>query len=120
MTWLALVLGIVSNALASILVKIAGEAGESNVQSMRLLNFPINFLTLAGVFFYGVAFVAYAVSLRQLPLHVAQPIMTSGAILIVALYAFTISKETPSISSLLGVLLIVSGVVTLTLSGSKE
>lgn len=120
MTWLALVVGIVSNTLASILVKIAGDSRELNVQSLKLFTYPINFLSLVAIFFYGVAFVAYAVSLRQLPLHVAQPIMTSGAILLVALYSFTISREVVSLTSILGVILVVSGVIALTFSGAKQ
>lgn len=120
MTWLFLTFGILANAAASILIKFSGDDQANRLASLRLWGFSINFVTVAGLFFYGIAFLTYALSLKELPLHVAQPIMTAGAIVLVAAFSFTLGSEQVSFSSVLGIALVIAGVVALTISGAEH
>lgn len=120
MNWSILTLGILANASASILIKLSGDDQATGLASLRLWGFNINLATVAGLFFYGVAFLAYAISLRELPLHVAQPIMTAGAIVLVSVFSFTLGREHISFSALLGIALVIAGVVALSTSAAKS
>lgn len=120
MTWIVLTFGILANAVASVLIKFSGEDQESRLAGFRLWGLNVNFASIAGLFFYGIAFLAYAASLKQLPLHVAQPIMTAGAIVLVAVFSFTLGREPITFSSLLGIALVIAGVVALTFSGAEH
>jgi len=63
---------------------------------------------------YGAAFLLYAAALARLPLNIAHPVLTSGAIATVALMAVLIFREPFHLSTGLGILLIVIGVSVLT------
>lgn len=115
MKWLFLFAGIFCNAAASVLVKIALGPGQplfSIAQPFALLkNIPL----LTGLFFYGATFILYALSLMQLPLNVAHPVMTSGAVAVVALCSVLIFRESFYWTTGLGVLLVIGGVWLITL-----
>ena len=117
MTWLVLIFGIAANAAASILIKFSGDDQAARLSSLRIWGLNINIATVAGLFFYAIAFLAYALSLKELPLHIAQPIMTAGAIVLVSAFSFTFGREEFSFSSLLGIALVIAGVVSLTFTG---
>ena len=113
MKWLILTLGIASNAAASIIIKYAGN----NINFSELLRNPwnvlLNYPLLLGVFFYFIAFILYVLALKAFPLHIAHPILTSGAIAVVAIFAFLFFKEPFSMTKLFGILCILIGVVAL-------
>lgn len=118
MKWFILFSGVLSNASASILIKIA-MTPPRKIPSLEdpigtLMNWPL----WLGLALYGVAFILYAVSLSLLPLNVAHPILTSGAIALVALYSFLILQEDFSLLTWIGILLIVAGVIAITTSHS--
>lgn len=111
MKWLILLLGIAANAAASVLVKIAvtpPRALPSLDDPWRGLgNVPL----WAGVVLYGAAFVLYAVALTRLPLNVAHPILTSGAIATVAVLSVALFREPMPWTTVAGIALVIAGVV---------
>lgn len=114
MKWLILILGIVSNASASVLVKIAmmppRKFPSLNEPMEALSNWPFWF----GLGLYGAAFLLYAAALARLPLNVAHPVLTSGAVVAVALCSLLIFREPFHWTTIAGILLVVAGVVLIT------
>ena len=82
-TFLLVVFGIVSNAAASVLIKYA-MMPERKVSISEPLSIILNIPLWAGLLFYGIAFVLYALTLQRLPLNVTHPVLTCGAISMVA------------------------------------
>ena len=118
MKWLVLLLGIASNASASLLIKLALQP------PFRLPSFAApwavleNWPLLFGIFLYGSAFVFYAVALKFFPLNVAHPALTSGAIASVAVLSVVVLGEALRPVMVAGLGLIVLGVILLT-SGAR-
>jgi multidrug transporter EmrE-like cation transporter len=115
MKWLILLLGIAANAFASVLVKMA----MMPPRRFPTLSDPVaalgNWPFWLGLILYGAAFLLYAAALARLPLNVAHPVLTSGAIATVALMSFAIFREPFHWTLLLGIILVISGVVLITL-----
>lgn len=111
MKWLILILGIASNASASVLVKLAmlppRKVPSLSDPSSFLLNGPLWF----GAALYGGAFVLYAAALTRLPLNVAHPILTSGAIATVASLSYLLFHEPFHWTTITGLMLVTMGVV---------
>ncbi|MBC7490138.1 MAG: EamA family transporter [Glaciimonas sp.] len=114
MKWLILILGIAANASASVLVKIAmmpPRKFPSFSDPMATLN---NWPFWLGLGLYGTAFLFYAAALARLPLNVAHPVLTSGAVAAVALCSLLIFREPFHWTTIAGILLVVAGVVLIT------
>jgi multidrug transporter EmrE-like cation transporter len=115
MKWLILILGIVCNASASVLVKLAMMSPRKfpsfGDPMAALSNWPF----WLGLGLYGAAFLLYAAALAVLPLNVAHPVLTSGAIAAVALCSLLIFHEPFQWTTIAGILLVVAGVVLITL-----
>lgn len=115
MKWLILILGIVSNASASVLVKLAMMPPrkfpglDDSIKSV-ISNWPF----WLGLTLYGIAFLLYAAALARLPLNAAHPILTSGAVATVALCSFVIFREPFHWSTVTGILLVIAGVTLIT------
>ena len=114
MQWLILILGVLSNASASVLVKVAMTAKDSPIQISHPLSIVGNFTLMSGIALYGMAFVLYALALSYLPLNVAHPILTSGSIALVSIASVVFFGEHLSPINLLGIFLIILGVCALT------
>lgn len=114
MKWLILVLGIASNASASVLVKIA----MMPPRRFPSLSDPIGALKNGpfwlGLGLYGAAFLLYAAALGRLPLNVAQPVLTAGAIATVAVLSVVIFREPFPWTVGAGILFIIAGVALIT------
>lgn len=110
MKWLILIFGIASNAAASILIKQAGNNLNLNALLKEPLKIFENYSLMIGIVLYFIAFILYILTLKFLPLSVAHPILTSGAIAIVAMFAFLVFKEPITLSRVFGILLIFFGV----------
>lgn len=114
MKWMILILGIASNAAASVLVKIA------MLPPRRLPSFSDPFGTLGnwplwlGLGLYGLAFLLYAAALARLPLNVAHPVLTAGAVMAVALLSVVLFREPFYWTTGAGVLLVIAGVILIT------
>lgn len=114
MKWLILFLGILSNASASVLIKVAITSPRkfpSFAEPMAaLMNWPFWF----GLTLYGATFLFYAAALARLPLNVAHPVLTSGAVAAVALSSFIIFREPFHWTMILGIFLVIVGVILIT------
>lgn len=114
MKWLILLIGILANASASVLVKIAmmpPRKFPSLADPMAALS---NWPFWLGLGLYGGAFVLYAAALARLPLNVAHPILTSGAVAAVALFSIFLFREPFHWTTIAGILLVISGVALIT------
>ena len=111
MKWLILILGIAANASASVLVKMAmlppRQLPSLSNPMAALGNWPF----WLGLGLYGAAFLLYALALTRLPLNVAHPVLTSGAIATVALLSVLIFREQFYWTTGVGILLVIAGVV---------
>ena len=115
MKWLILILGITSNASASVLIKMAmmpPRKFPSLDDSMRSVIF--NWPFWLGLSLYGAAFLLYAAALARLPLNVAHPVLTAGAIATVALSSMFIFHESFHWTKVTGILLVIMGVALIT------
>jgi small multidrug resistance pump len=116
MKWLILILGIGSNASASVLIKVA------MTPPMRLpsLGDPMSVLKnwplCLGLVLYGTTFLFYTAALARLPLNVAHPVLTSGAIAAVAVASFAFLGEPFPWTKTLGVFLVLLGVALISAS----
>ena len=114
MKWLILILGIVSNASASVLVKIAMMPPRKFPSISEPMAALSNWPFWLGLGLYGAAFLLYAAALARLPLNVAHPVLTSGAVATVALCSLLIFREPFHWTTTAGILLVVAGVVLIT------
>tara|TARA_R110002167_G_scaffold22064_10_gene79377 strand:+ start:32226 stop:32582 length:357 start_codon:yes stop_codon:yes gene_type:complete len=114
MKWLILVLGIASNASASVLVKMAmmppRKFPSFSDPMAALSNWPF----WLGLGLYGGAFLLYAAALARLPLNVAHPILTAGAVASVAVFSALIFRESFYWTTGAGIVLVIAGVVLIT------
>ncbi|WP_431274088.1 DMT family transporter [Variovorax ureilyticus] len=114
MKWLILLLGIASNASASVLVKLAMLPPRKFPSLSEPLQALANWPFWLGLGLYGMAFVLYAAALARLPLNVAHPILTAGAIAAVASASAIFFREPFYWTTILGILLVISGVALIT------
>lgn len=112
--WLILILGILANASASVLVKMAMQPPRKFPSPADPLAALSNWPFWLGLGLYGAAFLLYAAALAKLPLNVAHPVLTCGAVGAVALASVWVFKEPFHLSTGLGLVLIVSGVALIT------
>lgn len=114
MHWLILILGVCANAFASVLIKVAVTEPRkfpSMAEPMvALANWPFSL----GLFLYGAAFLLYAAALAKFPLNVAHPVLTTGAVAMVAMLSVVMFKEPVYWSTVLGILLVIIGVTLIT------
>ena len=114
MKWLILILGIISNASASILIKIA----MISPRKFPSLSDPILAITnwpfWLGLGLYGIAFLLYAIALTHLPLNVTHPVLTVGAIATVALCSTIIFGEPFYWTTAAGIAFVIAGVALIT------
>ena len=114
MKWLILILGIASNASASVLVKMAmmppRKFPSFSDPIVALTNWPF----WLGLGLYGGAFLLYAAALARLPLNVAHPVLTSGAVATVALFSILIFRESFHWTTGVGIVLVIVGVALIT------
>lgn len=115
MKWLILILGIAANASASVLIKVAIMPPRSfpslSAPMVALYNWPF----WLGLTLYGAAFLLYALALTKLPLNVAHPVLTSGAIATVAMMSVLIFREQFYWTTIAGIALVMLGVILITI-----
>ena len=111
MKWLILILGIAANASASVLVKMAMMPPRQFPSLSNPMAALGNWPFWLGLGLYGAAFLLYALALTRLPLNVAHPVLTSGAIATVALLSVLIFREQFYWTTGVGILLVIAGVV---------
>ena len=114
MKWLILILGIASNASASVLVKMAMTPPRKFPSLSDPLGALSNWPFWLGLGLYGTAFLLYAAALARLPLNVAHPVLTSGAVATVALFSVLIFHEPFHWTTGAGIVLVIAGVALIT------
>ncbi len=114
MKWLILILGIATNASASVLVKMAMLPPRKFPSLSEPVAAFSNWPFWLGLVLYGAAFLLYAAALNRLPLNVAHPLLTSGAVTMVALFSVVIFREPFYWTTGLGIFLVVAGVGLIT------
>lgn len=114
MKWLILLLGIASNGSASVLIKMAMIPPRKFPSLSDPLSVLHNWPFWMGLVLYGMAFILYAASLAFLPLNVAHPILTSGAVACVALLSFLLFREPFYWTTAVGIFFVIAGVVLIT------
>lgn len=114
MKWLILLLGIATNASASVLVKLAMTPPRRLPSFAAPLSIFSNWPFWLGLVLYAAAFLLYAAALARLPLNVAHPVLTSGAVATVALFSTLIFREPFHWTTGTGILLIIVGVALIT------
>jgi multidrug transporter EmrE-like cation transporter len=115
MKWLILIAGIAANASASVLIKVA----MIPPRRMPTLSDPLSVLSnwplLLGLVLYGTTFLLYTAALAVLPLNVAHPVLTSGAVASVAVLSYALLREPFPWTTALGVVFVSAGVVLISL-----
>ena len=114
MKWLILILGVACNACASILIKVAMTPPRKFPSLSDPTSLFSNWPLWLGLVLYGLTFLLYAAALVNLPLNVAHPILTSGAIATVAVLSVWLLREPFYWTTGTGVLLMIAGVVLIT------
>jgi multidrug transporter EmrE-like cation transporter len=112
--WVILVLGIAANASASVLVKLAMMPPRKFPSFADPAGALGNWPFWLGLVLYGAAFLLYAAALARLPLNVAHPVLTSGAIATVAILSLVMFREPFHWTTILGIITVVCGVVLIT------
>lgn len=114
MKWMILMFGIASNASASVLIKLATMLPRKFPSPSDPLGALSNWPFWLGLVLYGAAFLLYAAALARLPLNVAHPVLTAGAVVTVALCSFVIFREPFHWTIIAGILLVIAGVALIT------
>jgi multidrug transporter EmrE-like cation transporter len=114
MKWLILILGIALNASASVLVKMAMMPPRKFPSLADPMSALHNWPFWLGLGLYGGAFLLYAAALARLPLNVAHPILTAGAVASVALCSLLIFREPFHWTTGAGIALVIAGVALIT------
>lgn len=110
MKWLILALGIAANASASVLIKMAMMPPRRFPSPSDPFSALTNWPFWLGLGLYGGAFLLYAAALTKLPLNIAHPILTCGAVATVSVLSVLIFREPLSWTTVLGILLVIAGV----------
>ena len=114
MKWLILALGIASNASASVLVKMAMTPPRRFPSLATPMQALSNWPFWLGLALYGAAFLLYAAALARLPLNVAHPVLTAGAVATVALMSVLVFREPFHWTTVAGIVLVMAGVALIT------
>lgn len=114
MKWFILLAGIATNAAASVLIKIATLPPRRLPSPSAPIEAFANWPFWLGLGLYGCAFVIYTAALARLPLNVAHPILTCGAVAAVALCSRFVFHESFHWTNSLGIALVVAGVALIT------
>lgn len=114
MKWLILILGIASNASASVLVKMAMMPPRKFPSLSEPMAALSNWPFWLGLGLYGAAFLLYAAALARLPLNVVHPVLTAGAVATVALCSVVIFREPFHWTTAAGIVLVIAGVALIT------
>ncbi|MFN3283535.1 MAG: SMR family transporter [Pseudothermotoga sp.] len=106
----ALIVAIITNALANIFVKL-GAASLASKKTFELLTCYVkNIYIWLGLLCFGVAFVSYSIVLTKAKLSVAYPVMTSAGFVIVSVVSSVLFKEHFSLSKIVGIAIIAIGI----------
>ena len=119
MKWWVLILGVAANAAASVLIKMAMMSPRKFPTLADPLSAFSNWPFWLGLALYGGAFLLYASALTKLPLNVAHPVLTAGAVGAVAILSVLFFREPFHWTKAFGILLVIIGVALITARGTQ-
>jgi multidrug transporter EmrE-like cation transporter len=114
MKWFILLLGIASNASASVLIKVGMLPPRQFPTPANPWVVFENIPLLLGMLLYVVAFGLYAIALKYFPLNIAHPMLTSGAIATVTFLSVAVLGESLRPTMFLGLGFMILGAILLT------
>jgi len=114
MKWLILFSGVLANAFASILVKIAMTPPRKIPNISDPFSLLTNWPLILAVILYILSLFFYASALTRFPLNIAHPVLTTGAVALVAVFSIVLFKETFHWTIGLGIFFVVLGVILIT------
>ena len=112
MKWIVLIAAIGTNVLASILLKIA-VVQIRKLEVTSPVSYVLNLNVWLGIVAYGLSFIFYIVALGLFPLNVAHPVITSAALVSIAIASVLIFKESFDWVFVVGIALVICGIVLL-------
>jgi small multidrug resistance pump len=110
MKWLLLSLAIAANAMASVMIKMAVVPPRKFPSFSDPLAAIGNWPLWVGLALFGATFLLYAAALTMLPLNIAYVVLTSGAVVVVALMSVFIFGEQIYWTTVAGIVLVIAGV----------
>lgn len=111
MAYVLLISSGIMSAVASVLLRIAGQMPTAAATSFALTSTPM-LLRVAAIGAYGLGFILYALALKRIELSVAYPLMVGVAILAIFLYGLA-GGDAVTMKSVIGAILIFSGILLL-------
>lgn len=120
MKWLILLFGVSSNALASVLIKVAITQPFAFPSFKEPMAAFTNWPFWLGLIFYGGAFLFYAAALVRFPLNIAHPILTCGTVATVTLLSSLIFKEQINLTMSIGIAFVLVGVLLITTQATQS
>ena len=115
MKWLIVLLGVATNAAASVLINAAVRPPRHALSFREPAALLMNWPFWLGLAFYAVTFLLYSVALTRLPMNVANPLFTSGAMVVVAFCSVLLFGEAFYWTTAAGLLLVIAGLWLITL-----
>jgi multidrug transporter EmrE-like cation transporter len=112
MKWVVLLAAIGTNVVASILLKIA-VVQIRKLEVASPVNYIFNLNVWLGIVAYGLSFIFYIVALGLFPLNVANPVITSAALISIAIASVLIFKESFDWVFVVGIALVLGGIILL-------
>lgn len=109
MAYILLIASGIMSALASVLLRIAGQMPEAAATTFALTSTPM-LLRFGAIAAYGLGFILYALALRRIELSVAYPLMVGVAILAIFAYGLA-GGDSVTLRSVIGAVLIFSGIL---------
>lgn len=109
MSYVLLISSGIMSAIASVLLRIAGQMPAVAATTFALTSTPM-LLRLGAIGAYGLGFILYALALRRIELSVAYPLMVGVAILAIFLYGIA-GGDPVTLKSVIGAILIFSGIL---------
>lgn len=101
--YILVILGILTSALAQILLKISANRSDSIIDTY------INPYIVGGILSYGISFLLYVYILKKFPLSSISPVMVGGTTVIIVIAAY-IMGEGITYYKLFGIFLIIFGI----------
>ncbi|MEK8131065.1 EamA family transporter [Paenibacillus filicis] len=111
-------ISIILSAIAQIAMKFGtNRIGDFETFSLleKLCKYFTNFYVIIGFLFYGVSAVIWVVAISKIPLSIAYPMVGFSYVIVVALSVLFLNEQI-SLIKIIGLLLIISGVITISKS----
>jgi small multidrug resistance pump len=118
MPFVLLLLSSTCSAIASILLRLAGQKNSYGEWLIFGLAAHPLLYRLAAIGAYGTGFAFYALALKRMELSVAYPLMVAVTILEILLFGFA-TGESMSVRTILGALLLFASVLLLYMPGAS-